>query len=209
MNYKFKELSVFDFKKVDIGLQSTKLIKEYSQLKFNGGFVLATIGSHDPEQFRDYLKSLYPSSDECDMNIKTGSEADIKDFIYHLLGNNSLADLDIYLGDGEEFLTIDPPYDSLDEFRKLAFAELTKAQFEKQLHQTVLRASIYDNWKVSEEQTLEMISDFIDHLFPKEGNFRIFSFQQWGNFMIGLFEGFIFLNIDRGQLTFFARDDYD
>jgi hypothetical protein len=30
-----------------------------------------------------------------------------------------------------------------------------------------------------------------------------------GNFMIGLFEGFIFMDIDRGQLTFFAVDDYD
>ncbi len=58
MDDKFQKLSTLDFIKVDIGLQSTKLIKEYSQLKFNGGFVLATIGSHDPEQFRDYLKLL-------------------------------------------------------------------------------------------------------------------------------------------------------
>ena len=211
MDHKFQKLSTLDFKKVDIGLQKTELIAAYSQLKFNGGFVLATIeSSNNPERFKDYMKSLYTSSNECDKKVSMRSVAEnVKDFIYHLLGNESLAALDIYLGDGEEFLIIDSPYDSLDEFRKLAFAELTKAQLEKRLFQKIISGSIYDDWKVSEEQTLNMMRDFINQLFPKDDDFRFFSFQQWGNFMIGLFEGFIFLNIDKGQLTFFAIDDYD
>lgn len=210
MGHRFQKLSTLDFKKVDIGLHKTELISAYSQLKFNGGFVLATIESNDPEKFKDYLEFLYPSQDEWSMGVNTRPAAEnVKDFIYHLLGNESLADLEIYLGNGEEFLTIDPPYNSLDKFRKLGFTELSKKELEKRLFIKSIAGSIYDDWKISNELTLEMINDFTNQLFLKGDQFRSIYFEQWGNFMIGLFEGFIFLNIDKGQLTFFAIDDYD
>lgn len=208
MDNRFQELSSLDFKKVDIGLKETELIKEYAQLKFNGGFVLATIECRDSEKFRDYLQSMYPVANDMNLNMRSAAD-DVKDFMYYLLGSQSLAGLEIYLGDGEEFLLVDPPYDELEEFRKLAFAELSENEMKKRLLQTVIRSSIYDDWKVSGEQTSKMINDFIDRLYRKSSNFMTLEFQQWGNFMIGLFVGFIFIDFDRGQITFFASDDYD
>lgn len=206
MDNKFQELSTLDFKKADIGLRETELIKEYSKLKFNGGFVLETIECYNSEKFRNHLKSISPFTNDCAMKPTAD---DIKDFMYYMLGNQSLTDLGIYLGNGEEFLLIDPPYDSLEEFRKLAFSELSGSEMKKRLFHTIIKASIYDDWKIPGELTSKMINDFINRLFPEDSHFRIFYFQQWGNFMIGLFEGFIFMDIDRGQLTFFAVDDYD
>lgn len=211
MDNRFEELSTLDLKKVDIGLRETELMEGYSQLKFNGGFVLETLQSSDSEIFKGYMKTICPSSpSNCDMDGCTGLVTnDVKDFVYHLLCNQSLADLGIYLGNGEEFLVIDSPYDSLEGFRKLAFTELTRKKLEEMLLRNAICCSIYDDWKFSSESTLKMIRDFIDRLFPEGNHFKILYFEQWGNFMIGLFEGFIFMNIDRGQFTFFAIDDYD
>ncbi len=208
MDNRFHELSFLNFKKVDIGLRETELIKEYARLKFNGGFVLATIECCDSEKFRDYLHSMYSVTDAMHLNMRSAAD-DVKDFMYYLLDSQSLAGLDIYLGNGEAFLSVDPPYDELEGFRKLAFAELSENEMKKRLLQTAIKSSIYDDWKVSAEQTSKMINDFSSRMFTEDSHFRTLYFQQWGNFMIGLFEGYIFIDINRGQITFFAVDDYD
>lgn len=210
MDNRFQELSTLDFKKADIGLWETELIKEYAKLKFNGGFALATIECCDSEKFREYLQSMYPVPHDgnMDLSVRAASD-DIRDFMYYLLHSQSLAGLEIYLGNGEEFLSVDPPYDALEEFRKLVFTELSGNELKKDLFQTVIKGSIYNDWKVSAEQTSKMISDFTCRIFTEDSHIRTFYFQQWGNFMIGLFVGYIFVDIHRGLITFFAVDDYD
>jgi hypothetical protein len=100
MDNKFQELSTLDFKKADIGLRETELIKEYSKLKFNGGFVLETIECYNSEKIQESFKIHISIPNDCAMKPTAD---DIKDFMYYMLGNQSLTDLGIYLGNGEEF----------------------------------------------------------------------------------------------------------
>lgn len=95
---------------------------------------------------------------------------------------------------------------SVESFKK-SFKEYNLTRLFNTLLEEPIHASGYGTWIHNEEETIKMVDDFVTTLFnTKTGDkYRIFSDSQYG--MIGLFVGFIFINITKQEISFFVKDD--
>ncbi|MFC4163091.1 hypothetical protein ACFOWU_05485 [Epilithonimonas zeae] len=208
MENKYNKILDIEFKEVDIGLEKTEFIQEYSKLSFNGFFFVKSIESENTE-LKSYLNSIHKPLEDFDINISFQSASiDAKDFIFNLIKNKSLKKLSLSFYDEDDYLTIDSKYDSFENFRKLYISELNKIKLQKRLYQIANEGSIYDKWNISDRLTSKMIDDFIGNLFDNN-NYRIFELSDWNGFDMGWYVSFLFINLEKSQITFFAKDDYD
>ncbi|WP_312342416.1 hypothetical protein [Chryseobacterium binzhouense] len=208
MENKYRKLADIEFSEINIGLEETEFIKEYSKLTFNGFFFIKTIESNYDE-FRNYLNSIHKPLEDFDINIRfQSSTIDAKDFIYHLINNESLKNISINFNAEGDFLKIAPKYSLLEEFKKLSIAELNKLKFHRYLFYIVKQGSIYEEWGLSDRLTSKIINDFIENLF-QNSNYRIFEIEDWSGYDMGFYVCFLLIDLDKAQITFFAKDDYD
>jgi hypothetical protein len=208
MENKYKKVADFEFSEINIGLEETEFIKEYSKLIFNGFFFIKTIESNQ-EEFRNYLNSIHKPLEDFDINIPFQSAtSDAKDFIYHLINNETLRRISLYFYEDSDFFTIATQYTSLENFRKLPIAEMNKLKLQRYLFEIAKEGSVYEEWKSSDRLTSKMINDFLVKLFQND-NYRIFNIGDWSGYDMGFYICFLLIDLDKGQITFFAKDDYD
>lgn len=207
MKNKYNELRDFVFKEVDIGLEETEFVKEFSDLRFNGFFFVKTV-STDNSKLKEHLNSIHTGRDIFVGKIFFNAAAeDTKDFIFNFIKNKSLKKLNLSFYQDDDFLSIAPENNSLDNFRKLPLFEIDIEQLKKRLFEISKKGSIYRHWNLSDLLTTKMINDFINNIFDHK-ECRIFELTDWSGFDEGMYEGFIFINLNKAEITFFAKDEY-
>ena len=109
----------------------------------------------------------------------------------------------------EDFFNIIEKYDSAEKFKTLSIYELDKNKFGRRLYEEAKEGSIYDDWLISDRQTETMVSEFINKLVDGNNTYRMFEYENWGDYIMGYFLGFIIINVENAQITFFVKDDFD
>ncbi|MEP7264470.1 MAG: hypothetical protein ABI772_08230 [Bacteroidota bacterium] len=210
-NNKYKDLYDLVFTEINIDLEKTDFITEYSKLSFNDGFLFKTVEPDLKQKFREILNTVLKPIEKPDFNIKfQRANSDVNDFIFHLINNESLQSKNWGLHeDDSDFLQITDSYNTEEKFRTLGIYELDKNNLQKRLYTEAKEGSIYIDWKVSDRLTEKMIQQFTDTLFSESDDCRAFEFEVWGDYIMGYFLGFLLINISKGQVTFFVKDDYD
>jgi hypothetical protein len=208
---KYKHLYELTFTETNSGLEKTDFIIEYSKLSFNDGFLLKTVEPDSKEKFSEILSTVPKPVEKLDFNIKfQRATLDVNNFIFHLINNKSLKLKKWGLHeDDSDFLEIIDSYNTEEKFQTIGIYELNKNKLQNRLYTEARQGSIYDDWSISDGRTEKMIHEFTDYAIPNGANYRAFEFENWGDYIMGLFIGFIIINIDKGHLTFFAKDDYD
>ncbi|MCU0351745.1 MAG: hypothetical protein MUF43_13110 [Flavobacterium sp.] len=210
-NNKYKTLYDFIFTEIDIGLEKTNFIKEYSKLPFNDGFLLKTVQANSIEKFKKILNTIAVPSEKLDFNIKfQRANQDVNNFIFHLINNENLKSKNWGIHEADtDFLQIIDDYNTEVKFQAIDVYELNKNKLQDRLYCAAREGSIYESWTVPDRQTEKMIYQFVETVFPDSDKYKAFEFTNWGDYIMGYFIGFILINIDKGHLTFFAKDDYD
>ncbi|MCA6068639.1 hypothetical protein JI747_015770 [Chryseobacterium sp. RG1] len=207
MENKYKELADFEFNEIDINLKETEFIKEYSNLNFNGFFFVKTVKT-DNLRLKEYLNSVNKNRSgferKAPFEIATD---DAKDFIFNFIKNKSLKKLHLSFYKDDDFVSITQEYNSLEDFRKVPIFDINIKQLKKQLYEIAKRGSLYKHWNLSDSFTNKIISDFINILFDNK-KCMIFKLADWSGFDEGLYEGFMLINLNTTQITFFAKDEY-
>lgn len=208
---KFKKINEINFDEINSDLQKTKFFEEYSKLSFNEGFLLKTIEAKEKDIFQEIANQIPKLNEFYDVDQKFQKASnDVNDFLYYLITNESLIikKWGIHEAD-EDFLEIVDEFKPIEKFRNLTICELNLINLKRKIQEIATSGSIYDNWTFSDSLTEKIVSEFINSLFQKNDAYRIFQYTKWGNYLIGLFDGFIFINISKSQITIFAKDDYD
>ena len=211
MANKYQKINELTFCEVETELQKSDFIKEYSKLIFNDGFLFKTIEAQEKEIFSKLSNQLHEITEDFDINRKfQKASKDVNDFIYFLINNESLkANKWGIHEDDDNFLEIIEEFKSLEKFRNLHIYELNTIKLQRGLREIGKSGSIYNDWSLSDRQTEKIVNEFVINLFEKNNSYRIFEFSKWGEYIMGFFIGFIFINISKAQITFFAKDDYD
>ena len=88
---KYRELLNFEFDEIDIEIQETQFIINYSQLSFNDGFLLKTITVNNKEDLKFILNNITKPNYKFDINNKfQPADKDVNDFLYNLIKNDHL-----------------------------------------------------------------------------------------------------------------------
>lgn len=208
---KYRELLNFKFNEIDIGIQETQFIINFSQLSFNDGFLLKTITTKNTEDLKFILNNIIKPNYNFDINKKfQPADKEINEFLFNLIKNDHLRNKKWGIHeDDEDFFNIIEKYDSSEKFKTLSIYELDKNKLGRRLYEIAKEGSIYHNWLISDRQTEKMISEFINKLIDKNNTYRLFEYENWGDYIMGFFRGFIIINVENAQITFFVKDDYD
>jgi len=208
---KYQKIKQISFDEINTDLQESKFIEEYSKLSFNDGFLFKTIEAKEKDAFKEISNQILRLNEDSDVNIKfQKAHRDVNDFLYYLITNESFVAKKWGIHeDDEDFLEIAAEFKSLENFKNLTICELNTIKLQRRLCEIAKSGSIYDDWTLSDSLTEKIISEFVNSLFQKKEEYRIFEFQNWGDYIMGLFNGFIFINISKSQITFFVKDDYD
>ena len=208
---KYRELLNFEFDEIDIEIQETQFIINYSQLSFNDGFLLKTITVNNKEHLKFILNNITKPNYKFDINNKfQPADKDVNDFLYNLIKNDHLREKKWGINEqDEDFFNIIEKYDSAEKFKTLSIYELDKNKFGRRLYEEAKKGSIYDDWLISDRQTEKMVSEFINKLVDRNSTYRMFEYENWGDYIMGYFLGFIIINVENAQITFFVKDDYD
>lgn len=208
---KYKKIKEISFDEINTDLQKSNFIEEYSKLSFNDGFLFKTIEAKEKDIFKEISNQILKLNEDFDVNIKfQKASKDVNDFLYYIITNESLKAKKWGIHeDDEDFLEIVDEFKSLENFKKLTICELNTMKLQRRLHEIAKCGSIYDDWTLSDRLTENIISDFVNSIFQKNEEYRIFEFENWGDYIMGFFNGFIFINISKSQISFFVKDDYD
>lgn len=208
---KYQKIKEINFCEIETELQKSDFIKEYSKLSFNDGFLFKTIETNEKEIFIDLSSQIFKPKEDFDVNIRfQKASKDVNDFIYFLINNESLINKNWGIHeDDDNFLEIIEEFKSLENFRNLSIYELNTIKLQRRLREIAKSGSIYDDWILPDRQTEKIVSEFVNSLFKKDEKYRIFEYENWGDYIMGYFIGFIFINISKAQITFFVKDDYD
>lgn len=208
---KYQKIKEIIFFEIETYLQEFDFIKKYSELSFNDGFLFKTIETTEKETFIDLSSKIFKPKEDFDVNLRfQKASKDVNDFIYFLINNESLINKKWGIHeDDDNFLEIITEFKSLENFRNLSVYELNKIKLQRRLREIARSGSIYDEWTLNDIHTEKIVSEFVDNLFTKNEKYRIFEFENWGDYIMGYFIGFIFINISKAQITFFVKDDYD
>ena len=211
LDNKYKYLYDLTFTETISGLEKTDFIIEYSKLSFNDGFLFKTVEPDSKEKFTEILNSVSNPVEKLDFNIKfQRATLDVNNFVFHLINNESLKVKKWSLHeDDSDFLEIIDSYNTEEKFQTIGIYELNKNKLQNRIYTEARQGSIYDDWTISDGRTEKMVHQFIDSVIPNGDNYRAFEFENWGDYIMRFFIGFIIINIDKGHLTFFAKDDYD
>ena len=207
----YQKIQEIHFEEINVAYDKSEFIIEYSKLSFNEGFLFKTIEAREKNTFKKVVKSLPKIKNSCDVNIKFQKANEcVNDFLYFLISNNSLKSEKWGLNEDEnDFFEIVDDYNSLEKFKKLFICELNEIKLHRRLYEVAKIGSIYDNWKLNDRKTEVLINELINVMIPKNKEIRVFELEKWGDSLLGLFKGFLFVNISDCQITFFASDDYD
>jgi hypothetical protein len=208
---KYQKIKEISFDEINTDLQKSKFIEEYSKLSFNDGFLFKTIEAKEKEIFKELSNQILKLNENFDVNIKfQKASKDVNDFLYYIITNESLIAKKWGIHeDDEDFLEIVDEFKSLENFKNLTICELNTMKLQRRLYEIAKSGSIYDDWTLSDRLTEKIISDFVNSIFQKNEEYRIFEFENWGDYIMGFFDGFIFINISKSQISFFVKDDYD
>ena len=194
-------------------LENSELIKAYSRLAFNGGFLLKKVTTTHPVKFRDYLHALDKTiiNENYDGNIWPRANPDINDFIFHFLKNDSIKQKKWGWNEEEDndFVVIREEYDGLQKFRNLPCWEISTSEFEDRLVQMVLGGTCYSDWKYPLAKTTKMVAHFAKLIFQSTPSYRVFDIQEWGYPAIGAFRCFLIIDLNAPALIYCCKDDYD
>jgi hypothetical protein len=210
-DHPYQQLYDLSFTEIETGLEKTDFIVAYSALSFNDGFLFKTVEPNAKEPFREIVNRIAKPLEELDFNIPfQRATPDANKFLFHLINNESLKLKKWGLHeDDTDFLETTAEYNTEEKFQTLGIYALNKNKLQHRLYTEARQGSIYTKWKIPDGRTEKMIHAFIDAAIPQGDNYRAFEFQKWGNYIMGFFVGFILINLDKGQLSFFAKDDYD
>jgi len=208
---KYQKIKEISFDEINTDLQKSKFIEEYSKLSFNDGFLFKTIEAKEKDIFKEISNQILKLNEDFDVNIKfQKASKDVNDFLYYIITNESLIAKKWGIHeDDEDFLEIVDEFKSLENFKNLTICELNIMKLKRRLHEIAKSGSIYDDWTLSDRLTEKIVSDFANSIFQKNEEYRIFEFENWGDYIMGFFNGFIFINISKSQISFFVKDDYD
>jgi|GEM_PF-2415804 len=208
---KYQKIKEINFCEIETELQNSDFIIEYSKLSFNDGFLFKSIETKEKEFLNNLVNQIHRLKEDFDVNHKFQKASnDVNDFIYFLINNDSLKAKKWGIHeDDDDFLEIIEEFKSLEKFRNLSIYELNTIKLERRLSEIAKSGSIYDDWTLSDRRTEKIVGEFVNNLFKKEEKYRIFKFENWGDYIMGFFIGFIFINISKSQITFFVKDDYD
>lgn len=207
----YQKIKEINFYEIGTELHESDFIIEYSKLNFNDGFLFKTIEVQEKETFRTLSNQIPKLKEDFDVNQKfQKASKDVNDFIYFLINNESLKAIKWGIHeDDDNFLEIVEEFKSLEKFRNIPIYELNTIKLQRRLHEIAKYGSIYDDWLVSDRRTEKIVSEFVNNLFEEDDKHRIFEYDNWGDYIMGFFIGFIFINISKAQITFFVKDDYD
>jgi hypothetical protein len=207
----YQKIEEINFCEIKTVLQKSDFITEYSKLSFNDGFLFKTIEVEEKEIFSTLLNQIPTLNEDFDVNQKfQKTSKDVNDFLYFLINNKTLKAKKWGIHeDDDNFFEIVEEFKSLEKFRNIPIYELNTIKLQRRLREIAKSGSIYDDWLISDNRTEKIVSEFVNNLFKEDDKYRIFEYDNWGDYLMGYFIGFIFINISKAQITFFVKDDYD
>lgn len=208
---KYQKIKEVSFDEIKTELQKTEFVVEYSKLSFNDGFFFKTIEAKEKDIFKEISTQITKLNEDFNVNIEfQKASKDVNEFLYYLIKNESIIAKKWGIHeDDKDFFKIVDEYNSLENFKKLTICEHNTIKLQRRLNTIAKSGSIYDKWTLSDGLTQKIVSDFVNSMFQKNEEYRIFEFDKWGDYIMGFFNGFLFMNISKSQISFFVKDDYD
>lgn len=210
-DHPYQPLYDLRFTETASALAESAFITAYSTLSFNDGFLFKTVEPDAKESFREIVNRISKPLEKPDFNVRfQRATPDANKFLFHLIHHESLRSKKWGLHeDDTNFLETTDNYNTEEKFQALGIYELNKNKLQHRLYTEARQGSIYTQWKIPDGRTEKMVHEFLDAAIPPGDHYRAFEFEKWGNYIMGFFLGFILINLDKGHLSFFAKDDYD
>jgi hypothetical protein len=106
---------------------------------------------------------------------------------------------------------INPDYITIEKFRTLGFKEINPKVFSYEISELVKAGSVYVSWEFGSVETEKMTLEFKNIIVGgRDEDFKIYkTINCWRGYILGFFVAYFIFDVNKGEIWFFSKDDYD